>query len=354
MSNKRYSKPLTMIATLLLLALTAGSLSSCKGGGKSRNPLGASGRPLSLMVVLPDQYDSEALRDSVRRAFSQALPILPQPEPALDVMFTTHSRFTSMFRSQRNILYISIDPERYTGPSISVSRNDYALGQILLHAKAESEESVYTILRLRNDSMIRTVFDEEVERRLVVLNETFSSAFARAVEEQVGGVTVNAPVELEFIQTGDHFVWGSNMAQENRMDFVVYSFPFRDKETFTRDYLIHKRDSVLGRQIKGQFPGSRMMTETMLMPVFSAKEYKGAYRAELRGLWAMTNDMMGGPFVMHAIVKGDKSEVVVAEAFVYNPSGKKRNLLLYDESALYTLRLEGADYWSHSIDKTSK
>lgn len=80
-----------------------------------------------------------------------------------------------------------------------------------------------------------------------------------------------------------------------------------------------------------------MTTEKRLMP-FTAIGYKEKYRVELRGLWEMKNDMMGGPFVMHAIVDGENKNVVVAEAFVYNPSGN--NLMLHAESALYTLRLE--------------
>lgn len=83
--------------------------------------MGAGGRPLGMVAVVPDEFDSPALRDNIKVAFGHPVPILPQPEPMLDIMFTTHANFTSMFRNLRNIFYISVDDRMYTGPSITIS-----------------------------------------------------------------------------------------------------------------------------------------------------------------------------------------------------------------------------------------
>lgn len=193
------------------------------------------------------------------------------------------------------------------------------------------------------------IYQEEIKRRQPELEGTYSSAFAQLALDSVGKVAINAPVELEFLSAGKNFVWSSNMAREKRMDFLVYSFPYRDTNTFTLEYLVHKRDSVLGANIKGQYPNSYMTTEKRLMPQMRVLKHNGIYRAELRGLWVMENDMMGGPFVMHAILDEDNANVLIAEAFVYNPSGKKRNLMLFNEAALYTLRRKGADFTTHLL-----
>ena len=54
----------------------------------------------------------------------------------------------------------------------------------------------------------------------------------------------------------------------------------------------------------------------------------------VRGLWEMKNDAMGGAFVAYWQPEG--SRIVVAEAFVYAPETKKRNLVRRLEAALYT------------------
>ena len=60
------------------------------------------------------------------------------------------------------------------------------------------------------------------------------------------------------------------------------------------------------------------------------------FRAE-EGLWEMTTDMMGGPFVMQAFVNEESGMVVVVETFVYAPETTKRNLMRNLEATLYTI-----------------
>jgi hypothetical protein len=72
-------------------------------------------------------------------------------------------------------------------------------------------------------------------------------------------------------------------------------------------------------------------------PDYRRMEIDGLFRAELRGLWEMTTDMMGGPFAMQAFVNENTGMVVVAEVFVYAPEMKKRNILRNLESTLYTI-----------------
>lgn len=342
-------KRIIITVATLLLVMSAGC-----DGGKSKNPFGAGGSPSSMAVVLPDSLDSPQLRDSIRAAFGRPVEILPQNEPMQDIMFTTHKHFTSMYRSLRNILYVSIDHTMYTQPSVGVSRNDYAEGQIIMHAKAESVESMYKLLRIRGEQLSKMVYREEVKRWGYLLEQTYSSKMARLVEDSIKHVTINVPAEMEYLQTGKDFVWASNMDQNKRMDVVVYTFPYLDKNTFTLDYLIHKRDSVMAVNVKGQYEGSYMTTEKRVTPVFRSFTLNDAYRAEIRGLWSMENDMMGGPFVMHAVLDGMTQRVIVAEAFVYAPGEKKRNLMLYAESALPTLRPAGSDFRTHKFEETDK
>lgn len=332
----------------LLLLLGAFLLSGCQGQS-SKSPFGATGAPSSLMVILPDSLDSPELRDSISGAFARPVFVLPQNEPMQDLMFTPEANFTAMFRSLRNILFVSIDHTVYTRPSVSIVRDHYTTGQLIIHAKAESLESFYTLLRVRGPQLSKYVYNEELKRWGNLLQQTYSSAFAKLVEQNIPGITVNIPAELEYTNVGEDFLWASNMDQRRRMDFVLYSFPYQDAHTFTLDYLIHKRDSVMAANIHGAYPGSYITTEKKVKPSFRGFTYKGGYRAEIRGLWAMVNDMMGGPFVMHAVLDGTQTRVIVAEALVYAPSEKKRNLMLYNESALYTLRPAGSDFVTHTF-----
>ena len=336
-----------------LALLVSVFVSSC-GGQKESNPFGATGAPSSLVVVLPDSLFNPSVKDSVRAAFASPVFVLPQVEPMQDLLFTPESKFTSMFSAMRNILMVTVDPALYTRPSVNVVRDHFATGQVILHARSESLESLYTLLRVRGKQLSKFLYKEEIKRWGDILEGTYSSKFAKVVEDSIGGVTMNVPAEMDYIETGKDFVWTSNMDQRKRMDIVVYTFPYRDKNTFTVDYLIHKRDSVMAANVKGQYEGSYMSTEKGVKPSFDGFEDRGAYTVEVRGLWVMEGDMMGGPFVMHAVVDSGGKRVVVCEAFVYAPGEKKRNLLLYPEAALWTLRPAGSDFKTHGFEQAEE
>ena len=50
---------------------------------------------------------------------------------------------------------------------------------------------------------------------------------------------------LKDIQGVDVYKRQSTNRATADMNFVMYSYPYTDKDTFTKDYFIHKRDSVM-------------------------------------------------------------------------------------------------------------
>ena len=144
--------------------------------------------------------------------------------------------------------------------------------------------------------------------------------------------------DTTFLAAADFF-WTTNNANTGRMDIVVYTFPYTSKETFTPEYLVAKRDSVMKANLPGSFPNSYMATEARAGVGYSAITVNGKYCGVMRGLWRMEGDMMGGPFVSVARLDEQNNRVVVAEGFVYAPETDKRNFIRRIEAALYTLRL---------------
>ena len=55
--------------------------------------------------------------------------------------------------------------------------------------------------------------------------------------------------ELANSKTGDDFFWASTNTGSADRNFVMYSYPYTDKDTFTKEYFVHKRDSVMKANI---------------------------------------------------------------------------------------------------------
>ncbi|MBQ4379873.1 MAG: DUF4837 family protein, partial [Bacteroidaceae bacterium] len=61
---------------------------------------------------------------------------------------------------------------------------------------------------------------------------------------------------------------------------------------------------------------------------------------QVRGLWDMHNDAMGGPFVAYLLEDAQNDRMLVAEGFVFAPDEKKRPLIRELEAALQTLTVD--------------
>ena len=99
-----------------------------------------------------------------------------------------------------------------------------------------------------------------------------------------------------------------------------------------------KRDSVMKLNLPGEKPGMYMKTDT-LCTITKPIVVHNRYAMEMRGLWYMENDCMGGPFVSHSRVDTETNRVIVVEGFVYAPEKMKRGLIRRLEGSLYTLQL---------------
>lgn len=120
----------------------------------------------------------------------------------------------------------------------------------------------------------------------------------------------------------------------------MYSYPFESDSTFTLQYYIAKRDSFMKANIPGSEPGMYVETD----PRFIQKEVievQGQYCMEVRGLWDMKNDMMGGPFVSHTMLDKVNNRIVTSEVFLFAPRKPKADMLRFLEASLYTMQLPG-------------
>lgn len=333
---KRYTFLQSTLIAIIGLTLFTG----CNGKKKSKTGglFGVTGTPMEMVAVIPVDIDTPSLRDSIKATFGRPLPILPSEEPMVSAMTTNESNFSQMFKSMRNVLYVSIDSTLYTRPSVGIARDQYANGQLIIHAKAESVEGFYHLLRERGEYLTNLIHQEELGRVSAEFETTYSSALAKTVEETIGGWTIHVSNLTKYTNTATNFVWASDQGLKGRTDFRIYTYPYKGAESLTPSHIIVMRDSVLQKNVKGQYEGSYMTTEKRVDPRVRKFEYKGIERIELRGLWAMVGDMMGGPYVLHAVLDEARGRVIVAEMAIFNPSGKKKNLMIYAESQLYTLR----------------
>lgn len=321
-------------STFVLLLFVSLALLSCKRQGKGALPAGT-GAPWDILVVI-NKVDWEA--DHGRALFdvlNEDIYGLPQSEPFFKISRIDEPDFKGILRPVKNIILIDI-ASIYTKPNFQFTKDEWATGQSLLKIVAPNDTSFARYVR-ENRSVIQDYFVRaEFERSIEYHKKKHNRSFSKDIQEKFG-CYMYVPDDMSVSKKEPGFFWASNGQSGNRMDLVVYTYPYTEKETFTADFLINKRDSVMKRFIPGGPEGSYMTTQKLIPPSFKSFTYKGVYMTELRGMWEVKGDIMGGPFVSISRLDTDQKRVITAEVFVYAPEKNKRNLLRHIEATLYSM-----------------
>lgn len=351
---KRIAFYLSMVLVVLVLA-------SCKNGQKSLFTPTSSGRPYEVLVVVNKvQWERPAGR-ALFNVLDSDVPGLPQPERSFRISTIDQNNFDRVMRIFRNIIIVDIQ-DIYTQPKFKFSRDVYAAPQMIMTIQAPNEDEFQAYVEKNGQTIVDFFVKTEMNRQISLLqqkhNETVSTKVASLFDCEVW-----IPSELQNYKVGENFLWASTNRASADMNFVMYSYPYTDKDTFTKEYFVHKRDSVMKANIPGEREGMYMATDSMFVAVKDIA-VKGEYAQEARGLWQMEGDMMGGPFVSHARVDRANKRIIVVEGFIFSPDKLKRNVMRQMEAALYTLKLPnesgapeivvGSEMTEEKIDTTAQ
>ena len=297
----------------------------------------ASGLPYEMLVVMGDDQWERPLGRAVFGVLDTDVPGLPQSERSFRITRVNPSAFDSnMFRIMRNVIQVDIQ-NIYTQPKFKFARNVYSYPQMVMTLQAPDEESLAEYVKANAQSIIDFFTKAEMNREIENLREEHNPEVSRLAQE-ILGVDIWVPWGINKFKKGKDFLWASTNTGKKDMSIVLYSYPYTDKNTFTLEYFLNKRDSVMKVNIPGGPEGSYMATQRDFVYVKDAT-VQGKYAQVARGLWRVQGDRMGGPFVSHSRVDEVNGRVIVAEAFIYAPESLKRDLMRRMEAALYTLQL---------------
>lgn len=314
-------------------------LAACGGKGKSPLMPASSGRPYEILVVADEEIRKSPAGKALWAVLDTDMPGLPQSERSFRVMSVSSQDFDAALRLVRNIIVMEMDKEKYTEAAFSYAENVYAFPQAILTLQAPDEIALSEFIAGHKEAVVRFFTQVEMQRRVAWL-EHHHSAYAENRVNEMLDCSVWVPVELASFKVGENFFWaGTNTASDDK-NLLVYSFPYAGTKPLDKDFFIRKRDSVLKVNIPGAREGMYMTTDALRTEVRSGI-VQGKPVIEVRGLWRVKGDFMGGPFVAHARVDRKNRRIVVCEAFVYAPGRMKRDLMRQMEASLYTLRLPG-------------
>lgn len=298
---------------------------SCGDSSNLPKP-GATGKIGELLVIIENSHWDSEVGDSIRSIFERYYPMLPGAEKFYTLIPIANSSFLPIMQKHRNILLISISGELQE-PKLTISRDLWSTPQIVLNAMGPDVSSVAKVLSDKSETMIALYEQAELERQSKNVKAFADTMIHRKIENRFD-VNLYVPSGYYNIMRNDaDFIWLETQSTHNSIGIFVYSFPFVDDSTFTVKYLVNKRDSIMKEKVPGARDSSWMTTAKYVMPMLEIKKFKDLQYGELRGLWELVNDFMGGPFVSRSYVDANRRRIVTVEGYVYAPRFEKRDYI---------------------------
>lgn len=268
------------------------------------------------------------------------MPCLPQMEPYFSITQVSPQHFDDFLMPTRNILYVDVNPDRYTQCKVKYLTDQWSTPQAVCRIQCPDTEQLLPFIK-DNGENIRNWFVRQEMLRQGKFYRNYNTTDTREAVQLQFGCDISVPSDFLLVRNNSDLVWAVNDGGSLRRDLIIWSYPYTSQEQLTRESLLKKRDEILGSNVSGSLEGTYMGTEYKhFPPVLTEINVNNRWCAEIRGLWKMQGgEAMGGPFVQHTRIDEINNRIITAEVFVFAPGQKKRNALRQTEAILYTLRL---------------
>lgn len=327
---KRLIIYLTLIVTAVL------TLSSCSESKRKKALLpNISGKAGEVIIVIDKGAWEGVVGTTLRDTLAADCPFLPQREPLYTLVNVAPGGFNNMFQIHRNIVIVNISSS-VVEAGVVLRKDVWATPQSVIHINAPDNDTAVKLIKENSQRII--AFLEQSERDRVIANSRKYEEVSIAPEVcSIIGGSPHFPSGYRIKMKTSDFVWVTYEPQYTQQSILMFKYPVSEgKEMLSRESLMDDINLMLQKNVPGMFENTYMTIASVITPSLKYLNYKGHEFAELRGLWDVHNDFMGGPFVAHAFYSQDGKDIIVLLSFVYAPKYDKRHYLRQVEALLYS------------------
>lgn len=332
-------KQFVIIALLIFSAL---SFSSCGEETKKTKGKGASsGGPNEMLIITQnlEQWDGE-MGDSIRAAFGQEFPVLSIPESEFNLVnINEKSLEKKMFKTHHNLFIVEID-EKFSSAYVETHKDLWAAPQMVIKINAPTLEGFLQVFE-ENKTTNLELFRENERNRII---KSYASKFkninvVRDLRKNFM-LEMNIPKGYQTATLEENFAWIRKETTTNSMSILIYTTPYADTNAFNSNRIKRGRNLLTKIKIPGPTPYSYQKISEEYIPTQCRRiNFNGHYATEVRGLWDLENDFMGGPFLSYTFVDEAQNRVITVDGFMYAPKQKKAVMLRELEAILWSTKL---------------
>lgn len=312
----------------------------------------ALGKQGEVTIVMNKQLWDSKMGDLTRKYLAPDIEYYPQTEKLFDLKHETAGDFNSSSKRQKNIIQFEITDHPKIEEGIDYLTDIWAKNQVVIKITGKSQQGLAQLF-VDNAVKIRDyLMDKEIARvkENIEANQNHQAEKELINMHQIG---LTVPADMDLVINNKTFAAFERKKLRNPdknsgypagagdiQEYVlVYTYPYTADSTFTKEYQIFKRDSILQKYMEGSVEDSYMITTSEeLAPLFVRERLlKGNYAYEIRGQYSMVNDFRGGPFMSVSVVDERRGRIITVEGNVFAPKFNKREFMLEIETILNSL-----------------
>jgi hypothetical protein len=318
-----------------------------------------------VVVICDDKVWEGIIGDTFLYYYESAYPVMPAPEPLFDIRhFSSENLAVEPLRRELRTYVILANLSDLESPTTKMVRRD--LGEER-YKKALRDKTYYSSVgrdKWAREQILAYVFGNGLDDLARAIEKSFPAIANRikkhdhiqlasnvynlktedpeikSVLENNFGLYLKVPGDYKKqIETDRNFVMLKRDFKDYSQSFVIRKFAYKDKKQLSKAGIVEMRNDYGFEFISGVSEGSYMRTNDDALPVYEyTTEINGIYTKELRGVWELTNDYIGGPFVTYLLLNKEKNELIFIDTFVYAPSRGKRDLVQQLEHIIHSAK----------------
>jgi hypothetical protein len=241
-----------------------------------------------------------------------------------------------MFKTHHNIFIVDVNPE-YDEPILETRKDLWATPQRVIKMTVPDEEQFFSVFDENKEAFIEYFNANERRRVTLAFDAIEDHSFRNNLVENFD-ISMRFPKSFYVATQTDDFIWLRREAEQFSQSVFIYYYPYNEITAFDPVEIVRVQDSVTKKHIPGPSEGSYMKISMFDPPVTKQIEFNDAFAVEMRGLWEVEGDFMGGPFVSYTTVDERYNRVITLVGYVYNPGWDKNDLMRQVEAILHTFQ----------------
>lgn len=314
----------------------------------------ALGKLNEIVLVTDDDLAEAAVRDTFDYYFGSSYPIMPSPEPMFDIRhFTVKELKFEPLRKQLRTYVILADISDQESDATqmliqdlgkerlreakeglltsSVGRDKWARNQLLIYLFADGRKALERLIAEKYSAVAKRINQHDKEQLAagIYAIKNINPGLSNRIAEQVG-IEIDVPgvYQVALDKLDEDFVWLRHDGKEHISNIIVTRHDYTGPDMLTKEGLTQLRDMHGKAYVQGGSAGSYMVTNTSNLPIYhEVTSVDGNYAVEMRGIWEMTDDFTGGPYITMAIVNEAEQSLILLDGFVLAPSRPKRKYI---------------------------